>query len=141
MIHVTESHTLPTDQLFNLEFQFKSVFNVKFQPKFGIQLGIEIQMGIDLGECSAHLVLLMQENNTHIHDDIHNFQQKGKHCKYIGSLIYRKADFFRGVWKRRKNSTFANILTSPVAAVLTSRTLASFEVYPLTAILLPVWAA
>ncbi len=44
-------HTLPTDQLFNLEFQFESIFNLEFQPKFGIQLGIPIPMGIDLGEC------------------------------------------------------------------------------------------
>ncbi len=28
--------TLTTDQLFNLEFQFESVFNLEFQPKFGI---------------------------------------------------------------------------------------------------------
>ena len=34
--------TLPTDQLFNLEFQFESVFNLEFQPKFGIQLEIPI---------------------------------------------------------------------------------------------------
>ncbi len=45
------AYTLPTDQLFNLEFQFESVFNLQFQPKFGIQLGIPIPMGIDLGEC------------------------------------------------------------------------------------------
>ena len=43
-------NTLPTDQLFSLEFQFESVFNLEFQPKFGIQLGIPISMGIDLGE-------------------------------------------------------------------------------------------
>ena len=35
-------YTLPTDQLFNLEFQFKSVFNLEIQPKFGIQLGIPV---------------------------------------------------------------------------------------------------
>ena len=35
-------YTLPTDQLFNLEFQFESVFNLEFQPKFGIQLEIPI---------------------------------------------------------------------------------------------------
>ncbi len=45
-------YTLPTDQLFNLEFQFESVFNLEFQPKFGIQLGIPISMGINLGKCS-----------------------------------------------------------------------------------------
>ncbi len=45
-------HTLPTDQLFNLEFQFESVFNLEFQPKFSIQLGIPIPMGIALGECT-----------------------------------------------------------------------------------------
>ena len=43
-------NTLPTDQLFNLEFQFESVFNSEFQPKFGIQLGISIPMKINLGE-------------------------------------------------------------------------------------------
>ncbi len=43
--------TLPTDQLFNLEFQFESVFNLEVQPKFGIQLRIPISMGINLGEC------------------------------------------------------------------------------------------
>ncbi len=34
--------TLPTDQLFNLKFQFKSVFTLEFQPKFSIQLEIFI---------------------------------------------------------------------------------------------------
>ncbi len=29
-------YTLPMDQLFNLEFQFESAFNLEFQPKFGI---------------------------------------------------------------------------------------------------------
>ncbi len=48
--------TLPTDQLFNLEFQFESVFNLEFQPKFGIQLGIPIPMGIHLGECSTCII-------------------------------------------------------------------------------------
>ena len=46
-------YTLPTDQLFNLEFQFESLFNFEFQPKFGIQLGIPIPMGINLGERSS----------------------------------------------------------------------------------------
>ncbi len=46
-------YTLPMDELFNLEFQFKSVFNLEFQPKFGIQLGNPIPMGINLGECRA----------------------------------------------------------------------------------------
>ena len=41
--------TLPTDQQFNLEFQFKSVFKLEFQPEFGIKLGIPILMGINLG--------------------------------------------------------------------------------------------
>ncbi len=45
-------YTLPTDQLFNMEFQFESVFNLEFQPKFGIQLGNPISMGINLGECT-----------------------------------------------------------------------------------------
>ena len=45
------SYTLPMDQLFNLDFQFKSVFNLEIQPKFAIQLGIPISMGINLGEC------------------------------------------------------------------------------------------
>ncbi len=49
------SHTLPTDQQFNLEFQFKSVFKLKFQPEFGIQLGIPIPMGINLGECNNNI--------------------------------------------------------------------------------------
>ncbi len=44
------SNTLPTDQLFNLEFQFESVFKLEFQPKFGIQLGNPIPIGINLGE-------------------------------------------------------------------------------------------
>ncbi len=51
-------YTLSTDQLFHLEFEFESVFNLEFQPKFGIsddalgiQLGIPIPMGINLGEC------------------------------------------------------------------------------------------
>ena len=39
------------DQLFNLEFQFESVFTLEFQAKFGIQLGIPIPMGINLREC------------------------------------------------------------------------------------------
>ena len=39
-------YTLPTDQLFHLEFQFQSVFNLEFQPEFGIQLGILIPKGI-----------------------------------------------------------------------------------------------
>ena len=43
-------NTLLTDELFNLEFQFKSGFNLEFQPDFGIQLGIPISMGINLGE-------------------------------------------------------------------------------------------
>ncbi len=47
-----EYYTLPTDQLFNLEFQFESVFNLEIQTEFGIQLGIPIPMGIHLGECS-----------------------------------------------------------------------------------------
>ncbi len=51
-MHSALLHTLPTDQLFNLEFQFESVFNLEFQPKFGIQLGIPIPMGINLGECT-----------------------------------------------------------------------------------------
>ena len=46
-------YTLPTDQPFNLEFQFESVFNLEFQPKFSIQLGIPIPMGIYLGECNV----------------------------------------------------------------------------------------
>ena len=49
-------HTLPTDQLLNLEIQFESVFNLEFQPKFGIQIGIPIPMGMDLGEC-MHVML------------------------------------------------------------------------------------
>ena len=52
-----------TDQLFNLEFQFESVFNLEFQPKFGIQLGIPISMEINLGESSA---------NPHIPQVIHS---------------------------------------------------------------------
>ncbi len=44
-------HTLPMDQLFNLELQFESVFNLEFQPKFGIQHGIPIPIGLNLGEC------------------------------------------------------------------------------------------
>ena len=51
-------YTLPTDQLFNLEFQFKSVFNLEFQPEFGIQLGIPILMEINLGECSAAIIAI-----------------------------------------------------------------------------------
>ena len=35
-LHFNSPHTLPTDKLFNLEFQFESVFNLEFQPKFGI---------------------------------------------------------------------------------------------------------
>ncbi len=46
-----QNYTLPTDQPFNFEFQFKSVLNWEFQPKFGIQLGIPISMGINLREC------------------------------------------------------------------------------------------
>ncbi len=46
-------YTLPMDHLFNLEFLFKSVFNLKFQPKFGIQLGSPISIGIHLGECTV----------------------------------------------------------------------------------------
>ncbi len=53
LINILSNYTLPTDQLFNLEFQFESVLKVEFQPKFGIQLGIPISMGINLGECSA----------------------------------------------------------------------------------------
>ena len=48
-----KQYTLPTDQLFSLEFQFESVFKLEFQPKFGIQLGIPIPMGINLGECKG----------------------------------------------------------------------------------------
>ncbi len=44
-------YTLPTDELFNLEFNFESVLNLEFQPKFGIQLRIPIPMGMNLGEC------------------------------------------------------------------------------------------
>ncbi len=55
-------HTLPTDQLFNLEFQFESVFNLEFQPKFCIQLGIPISMGINLGECTSKYNYLMGVN-------------------------------------------------------------------------------
>ncbi len=51
---LTLSHG-PTDQAFNLEFQFKSVFKLEFQPEFGIQLRIPIPMGIDLGECTVCL--------------------------------------------------------------------------------------
>ncbi len=39
-------YTLPTDQLFNLEFQFESLFNFELHPKSGIQIGIPTQMGI-----------------------------------------------------------------------------------------------
>ncbi len=46
-------HTLTTDQLFNLEFQFESGFKLEFQPKFGLPLGFPIPMGIDLGECTS----------------------------------------------------------------------------------------
>ncbi len=46
------------DQLFNLEFQFESAFNLEFRPKFSIQLGIPIPMGINLGECS-HMFLVV----------------------------------------------------------------------------------
>ncbi len=48
-------YTLPTDQLFNLDFQFKSVFNLEFQAKFGIQHGIPTLMGLNLGECTHEL--------------------------------------------------------------------------------------
>ncbi len=48
---VISPYTLPTDQLFDLEFQFESVFNLEFQTKFGIQLVIPIPTGINLGEC------------------------------------------------------------------------------------------
>ena len=44
------SCTLLTVQLFNLEFQFESVFNLEFHSKFGIQ---PIPMGISLGECGV----------------------------------------------------------------------------------------
>ena len=47
-------YTLPTDQPFNLEFQFKFEFNLEFQPKFSIQLRIPIPMGINLGECKVN---------------------------------------------------------------------------------------
>ena len=51
MRKILSKYTLPTDQQFNLEFQFVSVFNLEFQPKSGIQVGIPISMGINLGEC------------------------------------------------------------------------------------------
>ncbi len=38
--------TLPMDQQFNLDFEFKSEFNLEFQPELGIQLGIPIPMVI-----------------------------------------------------------------------------------------------
>ncbi len=44
-------YTLPRDQLFNVEIQFQSVFNLKFRPKFGIQLATPIPMVINLWEC------------------------------------------------------------------------------------------
>ena len=50
------TYTLPMDQQFNLEFQFKSVFKLVFQPEFGIQLGIPIPMGINLGECRSNII-------------------------------------------------------------------------------------
>ena len=53
-----ERLTLPTDQLFNLQFQFESVFNLEFQPKFGILLGIPISIGINLWECCKLVWLL-----------------------------------------------------------------------------------
>ncbi len=46
-------YTLPTDQLFNLEFQFESMFNLEFQAEFVVQLGIPILMSINLGECRS----------------------------------------------------------------------------------------
>ncbi len=59
-------YTLPTDQLFNLEFQFESVFNLEFQPKFGIQLGIPIPMRINLGECrDGTILVLVSEISTY----------------------------------------------------------------------------
>ncbi len=48
-------YTLPTDQQFRLELQFKSVFNLEFHSEFSIQLEIPILMGINLGECSVDL--------------------------------------------------------------------------------------
>ncbi len=59
-----DNYTLPTDQLFNLEFQFESVLNLEFQAKFGIQIGIAIPMGINLGECS--LITNMKEQPMRI---------------------------------------------------------------------------
>ncbi len=50
--------TLPNDQQFNLEFQFKSIFKLEFHPEFGFQLGIPILMGINLGECGWIFLLL-----------------------------------------------------------------------------------
>ena len=41
-------YTLKRDQLFNLQFQFKSAFSLDFQLKFGIQLGIPTLMGIKI---------------------------------------------------------------------------------------------
>ncbi len=55
-------YTLPTDQLFNLEFQFKSAFNLDFQPEFGIQLGTPILIGINLGGCRNTLKTKLQED-------------------------------------------------------------------------------
>ncbi len=52
------SQTLPTDQQFNLEFQFKSVFHLDFQPEFGIQLGIPITMGL-IWEGAVSIILFI----------------------------------------------------------------------------------
>ena len=49
-------YTIPNDQQFNLEFQFKSLFKLEFQVEFGIQLGIPILMGTNLGECRSRSV-------------------------------------------------------------------------------------
>ncbi len=51
------AYTLPTDQLFNLEFQFEFILNLVFQPMFGIQLRISIPVRIDLGECRIRIQL------------------------------------------------------------------------------------
>ncbi len=61
------SYTILLDQQFNLEFQFKSVFNLEFQPEFGIQLWIPILVVINLGDCTLrcdyfYMCILSRQN-------------------------------------------------------------------------------
>ncbi len=92
-------YTLPAVELFYLDFQFESVFNLEFQPKFGIQLGIPIPMGINLGECNIQTNVLPEWNlHSQTQSEMLSFQNPYWYTYNCVNQYSLMRGGYRGVW-------------------------------------------